>query len=120
MTGLPTRRQVTRFGSGDRSLMVADILELERDDHVLLIQLLEPSADLARVADEDLKADLVVTLRRALEVPDNSDLPEVLRRRLVEVAVKDFAVADNFDTASDIDVAERIVRFLLDAAFQLA
>lgn len=100
--------------------MVADILELEREDHVQLIQLLEPSADLARVTDEDLKADLVVTLRRTLEVPENSDLPEVLRRRLIEVAVKDFAVADNLDTASDIEVAERIIRFLLDAAFQLA
>ena len=84
-----------------------------------LIRLLDREYELDNLADEDLLDHLVVVLRRSLDVPDGEDLPQYLRRRLVDVARHHFQLVDDTDTVSDLELAQLLVDFALDAAARL-
>lgn len=85
-----------------------------------LLRLLDPTAELDELADDEIPAELRKTLREVLQVPEEGDLREYLRRRLVEVANKDFGLGKSFDDASDLELAEQLVEFALDAAAKLS
>lgn len=85
-----------------------------------LIKLLAPGLELDEAHEEHVTAMLKVALRSALEVPPADDLPEVMRRRLVEVAVTRFELASKVDLIDDDELAKEIIGFLLIAAHRMA
>jgi hypothetical protein len=100
--------------------VIALIRDLPAPQQRQLIKLLDPRADLDDLDDQGVVDELVRTLRRSLEVPAKDDLPEYLRRRLVDVVRRHFELADDVDTRTDLELAQMLVDFALDAAHQLA
>ena len=100
--------------------MIRTLRGLDVNEKRQLIKLLAPGLDLDGVHGEDLDASLKFVLRWVLEVPPAADLPEVLRRRLVEVAVTPFELAEEVDLVADDELAEAIIGFLFIAAYRMA
>lgn len=100
--------------------MIAAIKSLDRDQQRQLIRLLEPRVDLTDVADDAVLDELVQVLRETLQVPPKDDLPEYLRRRLIDVAKRHFQLDENFDIVTDMELARDLVDFAFEAAAQLA
>lgn len=100
--------------------MIRTLRGLDVKDKRQLIKLLAPGFDLDEVHVEDLNAVLKFVLRGALEVPPANDLPEVLRRRLVELAIARFELAKKVDLIADDELADEIIAFLLTAAHRMA
>jgi len=99
--------------------MIAAIKTLSPVQQRRLITLLEPRVDLLGIADEAALAELVPILRATLQVPRKDDLPEYMRRRLVDVARRHFELGENFDTTTDLRLAKLIVDFAFRAVAQL-
>src|SRR4051812_28042714 len=99
--------------------MIAALRSLDGTGQRQLIRLLDPRVELDDVADADLLGELVAVLRRALDVPPKEDLPEYLRRRLVEVTKRHFELIDNTDAATDLELAHLLVDFVLVAAAEM-
>lgn len=99
--------------------MIAAIKSLDRDQQRQLIRLLEPRVDLTDIPDDALLDELVQVLRETLQVPPKDDLPEYLRRRLIDVAKRHFQLDENFDTVTDMELARALVDFAFEAAAQL-
>jgi hypothetical protein len=87
----------------------------------LLHAVMQSPVDLDEVDDEQLQPLLVATLRRALEVPDkdDADLPEYLRRRLVDLVRRQFELIADADMLTDMELARVLVDFTLESAEQL-
>src|SRR4051812_34438970 len=100
--------------------MIRTLRGLDVKEKRQLIKLLAPGLDLDEVRGERLDGSLKFVLRHVLEVPVADDLPEVLRRRLVEVAVARFGLAEEVDLVADDELAEAIIGFLLVAAHRMA
>lgn len=100
--------------------MIAALRDLPAPRQRQLIRLLDPRVDLDDFADDEVFAALVSVLRRALEVPSKDDLPEYLRRRLVEVTKRHFELVEDTDALTDLELARLLVDFVLGAAAQLA
>jgi hypothetical protein len=102
--------------------MIKALRELDTPRQRQLIRLLEPRAELEDIDDADVLSELLRTLRRVLEVPEKDDLPEYLRRRLVEVTRRQFRLLGGHesDAFSDMELAQLLVDFVLDAAATLA
>jgi hypothetical protein len=102
--------------------MIEALRQLDAARQRQLIRLLEPRAELDDVGDAELWGELLRTLRHVLEVPDKDDLPEYMRRRLVDVTRRQFRLLDGHesDALSDIELAQLLVDFVLDAAATLA
>jgi hypothetical protein len=103
--------------------LIRQLRELPAEQQRKLIGLLDPECDLARVDDGATGEALRRTLRAALQVPDSGELGEVLRRRLVQLTVKQFGLASTeseLDLHTDLELAGRIIGFLLVASYRLA
>ena len=100
--------------------MIRTLRGLDVKEKRQLIKLLAPGLDLDEAHEEHVTAMLKVALRGALEVPPADDLPEVMRRRLVEVAVTRFELARKVDLVADDELAKEIIGFLLIAAHRMA
>lgn len=96
------------------------IRQLDLSQQRQLLRLLDATAELDELADEEILAELRQTLRAVLQVPADGDLREYMRRRLVEVARKDFGLGLDFDELSDLELAEELVEFALEAAAKLS
>ena len=101
--------------------MVIDaILRLPPDRQRQLLRLLDRSpGDLDEFSDDELSDEIVWALRETLMVPSEGDLPEYARRRLVELAKRDFGLGGNFDSVSDVELAAQLVDAALERAQQL-
>lgn len=99
--------------------MISLIRELDASQLRQLIKLLDPRADLDELAEPELLGELVRVLRSALEVPEKDDLPDFLRRRLVEVASRQFGLCDRPDLTTDLELAELLADYVLEAAAEL-
>lgn len=100
--------------------MIRTLRGLDVKEKRQLIKLLAPGLDLDEAHEEHVTAMLKVALRTVLEVPPGDDLPEVMRRRLVEVAVTRFELARKVDLVADDELAKEIIGFLLIAAHRMA
>jgi hypothetical protein len=100
--------------------MIRTLRALEPQQMRQLIRLLDPRADLDEIDDDEAWEELLATLRRALEIPAKDDLPEFLRRRLVEVVVRQFELADSADSLADRELAGLLADFTLESAQRLA
>jgi hypothetical protein len=100
--------------------MIDAVKQLTADEQRQLLRLLNNTVETARLQDDAVLDSLVDELRNALAVPAKDDLPEYLRRRLVQVARDHFSLGDRFDTYDDVELAVLIVDFVVDAAAALA
>jgi hypothetical protein len=100
--------------------MIAAIKSLDSEQQRQLARMLEPRVNLSEVPDDGVLEELIDVLREKLQVPEKDDLPEYLRRRLIDVAKRHFRLGESFDTLSDMELAEMLVDFSFDAVAQLA
>lgn len=99
--------------------MIEFIRDLEPDQQRELIGLLDPLCPVQGLGDTELQESLIGVLRGSLDVPENGDLPEYLRRRLVEVSLGHFELFETADRLTDFELAEALADFALSAAAQL-
>jgi hypothetical protein len=85
-----------------------------------LLSLLDPASLSPDERDGDLLDLLRRVLRRVLEVPVDSDLGEYIRRRLGETVRDHFQMTAATDLRTDLELADDLVTFVLDAATRLA
>jgi hypothetical protein len=100
--------------------MITTIKALDLDQQRRLIRLLDSRVDLSATSNDEVFDELIAVLRDVLQVPADGDVPQYLRRRLVEVTMNHFQLRDSLDSYSDIDVALVLADFALEAARQLA
>ena len=100
--------------------MIKTIRDLSPAQKRQLLRLLVPGTEIDELTDDELLPELVAALRRALEVPERDDLPDYLRRRLVEVVSRHFELVDDTDTLTDLELAHVLIDFALEAAQLLA
>lgn len=99
--------------------MIRTLRNLDDSEKRQLIKVLSPSEDLVDLDADEMYLMLKHELRSAVEVPVRDDLPEVMRRRLVEVAVTRFEATRAVDMTDDDELAGEIVGFLLAAAHRM-
>jgi len=99
--------------------MFTTLKPLDAEQQRQLVRLLDARIDLGATPDDEVFAELVAVLRDVLQVPANRDVPEYMRRRLVEVVIIHFELIDNLDRHTDIEVAKLIAEFAFEAASQL-
>jgi hypothetical protein len=103
--------------AGSMILAVRNLAPVEQRQ---LLSLLDPMALQADVAPDDAVEEIRRVLRRSLEVPVDGDLGEYVRRRLVETVVNHFQLSVSTDMLTELELADRLISFVLDAATRLA
>lgn len=102
--------------------MIELIRSLEVGQKKRLVRVLDPRTETDELSEAEVLPTLLEVLRRALEVPPKDDLPEYLRRRLVDVVRRQFGLIgrDDADALTDFELAQILVDFILESAEKLA
>ncbi len=102
--------------------MIEFIRRLDGAQQKQLIRLLDTRTETDELSEPEILPTLIDVLRRALEVPPKDDLPEYLRRRMVDVVRRQFDLVSRSeaDELTDFELAERLVDFVLESAERLA
>jgi hypothetical protein len=102
--------------------MIELIRDLDAPQQKRLIRVLDPRAETDELSEAEVFPALLEVLRRALEVPPKDDLPEYLRRRLVDVVRRQFDLVEREETdaLTDFELAQTLVDFILESAEKLA